>query len=141
LMFVLGMDADQKLSQLADLGDWHGGAVYVSPGATVFTHRAPQDALILMIKLPCCQPLACRRTVSEIKGSFDLGPLAAGPYHATVGALAEGKTEGVDDDRLACTGFAADDSQPAAGFEFQRVDGGEVADAEVGKHMLSIRSV
>src|SRR3546814_1312887 len=54
--------------------------------------------------------------------------------HAAVRALAGQEAQRVDQQRLAGAGFAGNDGQAGAEFEFGRRDDGEITDGEVGKH-------
>src|SRR3546814_5869499 len=60
--------------------------------------------------------------------------------HAAVRALAGQEAQRVDQQRLAGAGFAGNDGQAGAEFEFGRRDGGEITDGEVGKHACGLCS-
>src|SRR3546814_7906495 len=60
--------------------------------------------------------------------------------HAAVRALAGQEAQRVDQQRLAGAGFAGNDGQAGAEFEFGRRDDGEITDGEVGKHACGLCS-
>jgi hypothetical protein len=83
-----------------------------------------------VLSQPFC---GCRRIV-EIKFGADLGTLAAGAYQAGVGALAEGKGQRVDKNRLAGAGLAGERAETALELEFQVIDQHKVANRQPAQH-------
>src|SRR5687767_476401 len=71
----------------------------------------------------------------EADGDDSLG--LAAPDQAAVGAGAERETERVEQDRLAGSGLAGEDSEAGAEFEIEALDQHDVADGEIGEHGLA----
>ncbi len=137
LVFVLAVDADQSLTQLSHFRQRGGGAVYIGPGATIGTHGAAQQALVIIIQLPIGQPLAGGRVVADIKGGEHFRPVVAVADNAGVGPVAQGQAQGIDDHGLARPGFPADRGEAVFRLQFQLVHGGKVTNAQMGQHGIS----
>jgi hypothetical protein len=71
---------------------------------------------------------------AEFEFGVQFGAFGAVADHAAVGPLARQEAERIDQQRFAGTGFAGNDGQARAEFEFGRRDDGEIPDGEVGQH-------
>ena len=100
------------------------------------------DAAVTSVSLtnarlrPCA--LMSRRTISRVAGHIELG-LHLGLCLARANqigrcAAAHQQADGFDEHRFACPGFAGQDVQTGLEFDLDRIDDGEVLNAEEAKH-------
>ena len=74
-------------------------------------------------------------TIAQVRAQHaDLGPIAAVSDHGTVGLVAKGQAQSVDQDRLACTRFAGQCRHTRTQVQLQSADDGQVFDIDVRKH-------
>ena len=103
------------------------------PCASIVRRSSSRPALSCVgLEAGLGQPGGERGRRIELGG--DLGPARAFAHHAGVAAAAEGELQGVDQDRLAGAGFAAEDGEAGAELDLEGVDDHEVADREAMQH-------
>ncbi len=78
--------------------------------------------------------------VDRLEGALDQRPRGARPDRAAVAPGAKQQGDGVHQQRLAGAGLAGEDVEAGAELERHVVDGGEVADPELGDHFTVSRS-
>ena len=117
-------------------------AVDVIAGATIAgSYNSPQVTFPIPIQIALGQPVLRRRQPLQIKGGAEIGPLCAVANHATIGPIAQQQANGVHQDRLAGSGFASDRRHPGGQVQFQRLDDGEITDAQMGQHGKKVGAV
>ncbi len=132
---MLAVDVDQLVADGTQVPERHGPVIDESAGSSVRADGAPQAAQIIVVELAFGEPLAGRMVGRQLEGEADFGTLAAGADCARVGAIAEGESERVDENRLAGTRFAGHDREPGAHLDFDVVDNRVITDAQQGEHV------
>lgn len=134
LMRMLTVNVDQALAYLAQLldGDWR--AIQVCARSAFDVYQSTQQQAVLRIQVVRLQALGCDRRIVEIELGTYLGTLATCPYQAAVGAIAEGKGQGIDKNRLAGAGFTGQGAEAPLKFELQAIDQHEIANRQTAEH-------
>ena len=121
LVAVLAMKVDEASTFVGELRDGGQAAVAIGPRSAVAWDHAAQHDLVLTDHEPALDR-ALRRAVAD---------------DAAVGAPADEQLDGVDEQRLACTGLAREGGHARAEHEHELVDDPEVADARARSARLS----
>ena len=138
-MFMLAVDLDQAFGQFAELRDGRRAAVDPCTRSAVGAQGATQLAILALIEFGLAQPRQRGGRIAQVEQGNQLGALGAMAHHAAIGAQAGQEVEGVDQQRLAGAGFAGNNGQARAEFEFGRRDHGEILDGQVSQHRDSVR--
>lgn len=134
LVLVLAMDVDQQFAQALQVAQRAGRAVDVGTRATFGSDHPAQDARTVLFQVALGEPVAGLGDGTDVEAGENVGLVRSGTYRAAVGAVAEGKAEGVEHDRLARTGFAGDHAHAGSEFEIQVLDDGVVVNGQVNQH-------
>ena len=134
LMLVLSVNLDQAFAEGFHLGQ--GDRSTVDPGTrrAFAADHAPQLAGAVVIEFLLAQPCQKIIALAEIEFSRQLGALATMTDQAGFSTIACQQEQGIDEQRLAGTGFAGDDGQPGAKSDFSLADDGEILDVKRTQH-------
>jgi hypothetical protein len=138
LVGVLAMNIDQRFGHFTQLLDGHRRAVKIGTRTAVGIQNATQEQYALRIQVVRPQPVRRRRGSGKVKLGIHFRTFAAGPNEAGVGAIAQGERQGVDQDRLAGTGFAGQRAESRLKIEFQPVNQDEVANCQTTQHDMAV---
>ena len=135
-MLVLAVHVDQLLAELAQLCERDRRAVDERAAATAGVDGAPDqhEAGIVAGEFAFGKPACDRRGRAEL--GRDIGPRGAFAHDVRVGALTECEQQSVDQDRLAGTGLAGEDSEAGCELEFEPVDDHKVSDRQRNQHAM-----
>ena len=130
--FLLAVDVDQALAELAHALGGQRLAVDVLAGAPVAADDAPEHELAA-VRLDglLLEPALDGRVGAGLERRGDLGALGAVAQRVGARAPAEREHDGVDDDGLAGSRLAGEGREAAVELELGRVDDREVADLQV----------
>ena len=91
-------------------------------------------AFPLAAQIALGQPGSGGRQSVEIEHCANIGAFRTVADRAAIGAVAQRQANGVDQNGFARAGFARHGSHPCRQFQIQRLDNGEVADAQLCQH-------
>jgi len=118
-----------------------GRAIDIAARAAFGGDHAAQDARAVVVQVAFSQPGAGFGDVAKVEAGQDVRLVGAGADHATVGAIAEAQAEGVEHDRFAGAGFAADDAHAAVQLQVEVFNDGVVVYGQVHQHGEASRSL
>ena len=133
LVLVLAVDLDQPLAGGAQGAQRGGGVVDVGARRAVARQHPPQQAGVVA-EAALGEPRAEPGRVVRVAVEGDLGARRARADQAAAGAVAEHQADGVDQDRLAGAGLAAEHVHAGPQLQLQPLDHGEVADGQAAQH-------
>ncbi len=139
-MLVLAVDVHQQAAQFFELGQRAGLAVNKRLAAAIFADGAAQDAVFLVIQFVGFKPLPGFRNSRDIETGVDIGTLGSVAHSSGVCAAAHGQAQGIQNDRLASTGFAGECCHALAELQFNPFSNGVVRDRQLDKHADYLRS-
>ncbi len=134
LVFMLAVDVDDQLAERLEVSLRAGAAVDVAARAPLGGDHPAQDARAVAVQVALGEPAAGFGDLRQIEAGEDVGLVRAGAHHAAVGTVAQAQAEGIEHDRLAGTGFAADGTHAGIQLEVQVVDDGVVVYGQVHQH-------
>ena len=136
LEFLLAVDVDQVLAELAHALRGQRLAVHVLARAAVAADHAPQhEFAVRRFDRLLVEPAAQRSIRCGFECRRDFRALRAVAKHVGTRAAAERQHHRVHDDGLAGAGFAGERREAALELELGRVDHREVADLQVREHL------
>jgi heat-inducible transcriptional repressor len=134
LVFVLAVDFDQQLAERGELAEGRRAAVDPGPRAAIGAHHPAQLALAVLVEFLFGQPGRRRTAGFQREVSGQLGALGAVAHRGCVGAGAGQQQQGIDQQRLAGTGFAGDHAHPGGERQLDLLGDGEITDGERKQH-------
>ncbi len=132
--FLLTMDIDQYLAELAQGLQRHRTSIDERSRAPVVRQYAPQNALAVALDGLGFEPVSQPRLGAQVEGGRDLSALRPGANCIAARAPAGGQREGVDDDGLARAGLPGQRGEARAELELDLIDDREIADPQVREH-------
>ena len=130
--FLLAVDVDQALAELAHALGGQRLPVDVLAGAAVAADDAPKHELaVVRLDGLLLEPALDGRVRAGLERRGDLGAFGAVTQRVRARAPAERQHDGIDDDGLAGSRLAGERRHTALELELGRVDDREVADLQV----------
>ena len=123
-MRVLAVNVDEPLAELSGLSNRHGRGVDPGARAPFGINCAAQQYCVALLKARVLKPASSSRYDRKLRADFGaLGTLA---NHGWIASGAEDKFKRIDENRLACAGFARQASQSFFCLNVERRDDDEV---------------
>ena len=91
-----------------------------------------------MLQAAFVKPAERRMILRALEEHADPGFAAPGPHGAGVGAIAQRKAEGIDEDGLAGAGFSGEHAQTGVELHFDLVDDRIIPDCDQAEHLSII---
>ncbi len=139
LEFVLPVDVEHRADDLAQ--QLHRNLLAVEPGAraAVAVEDAPHDELVArLVDGLLLQAVAqAARRGPQVERRHHLRAFGIAANQVGAAAAAGGERQRIDDDRLAGARLAREHREAGREIDVERVDDGEIADAEVREHQRS----
>ncbi|MCY1522117.1 hypothetical protein D9M68_569620 [compost metagenome] len=131
---MLAVDVDQQLAEGLEVALGAGRAIDVAARAAFGGDHPAKDAGAIVVQVALGQPGAGFRDVGEVEAGENVRFVGAGAHHAAVRPVAKGQAEGVEHDRFAGAGFAADHAHSAIQFKVEMFNDGVVVYGQVYQH-------
>ena len=137
-MLRLAVHVHELLAQLLQNRERHAATVNAraaasaAAGNVAANDQRPILGLEPILVDDCLQ--VGRERATQDEHAFDHRSLGPTANHVGAESISQQRADGVDQDRLASTGFAGDDVQPRPPLDVQVLDRGEVADRELLEH-------
>jgi hypothetical protein len=122
---MLTMDVDQVVGRLVQLRNRGGAAVDPGAAAALGIDRAAQKQRAVGLEARLVEPAGQR--CGRVELGADLGSRGAFAHDAGVAAAAERQLQRIDEDGLACAGFAGEHREACIEIELERGHDDEVA--------------
>ena len=129
---VLAVDLDERPAHLAQELHANGDVVDEGAGAAVGGLDAAQDQRRIGLQAVIGKEPQHGMIGGEIESRGHLALAGALPHQRGIAAAADGKGEGIEQDRLAGAGLAGEHAKARAEFEIEPVDQNDVADRQGG---------
>ena len=123
---MLAMNIDQMLSHLTQLLHRRWRTIDPGPRTAVGIDHPTQHEVIIGSQVVSLQPGSHRRQRSNIEQGNDFGLVAARAHHAGLTTLAQGKRQGIDQNRLPRPGFPGQNGKTRGKLEFQPIDNDKI---------------
>ena len=124
LMRVLAVNVDEPFSELAHLRNCHGRGVDPGARAAFGVNRTAQQHRVAFVKSCILKPAAGTRHNRKLCADFSAQSSFAN--NARIASGPENKFKRVDENRLACAGFACETGKSLFCFNVQRRDDDEI---------------
>jgi hypothetical protein len=129
---VLAVDLDQCLAHLAQQLHADGDVVDEGAGAAVGGLEAAQDQQPVSLQAIVGEEAQHGMIGSQLETRGDLALARAAPHQRSITTAADGKGEGIEQDRFSGAGLAGEHAKSGTEFEIEPVDQNDVADRQSG---------
>src|SRR5688572_24406992 len=135
LRLMLSVQVHEPTTNLGKARRSRGGVVDPCAGAARDSHFAAQhDATLLELDAALIEHPLDIGLVGDVEHALDHRAIGAGANEVSTGAFPEEQTERADDDGLPRARFAGKDIESRRQRQRQRLNDGEVANAQLGQH-------
>ena len=134
-VLALAVDIHQEGAQLAQQAQADSAAVNPPHAATLAAHLAPQGQQVWIIRqlFTLQDGLDLTATLSgDAEEALQHGPFSAGAHCRGIHLATHQRIQCIQDDGLACPGFAGEGRQPGRKVQLQVLDDGKVLNAQFG---------